>query len=410
MKAARFTMFNGTTAIGRGQVCAMTRAASTFVLLPLLIACSSSNPPAAVEDTGADVLDDAATDAADASDAAVDPVEAAVRAATWTKLAKAPSVGGGAKQDDLFFADANTGFVASGPGAALFRTKDAGATWSKVFEHPGTYFRALLFLDDKHGFAGNLGAGLTPSIDDKTPLYETKDGGDTWTAVTAITGPEAPGICNLTAVDGKTLFAVGRANGPANLLSSTDAGATWTSLDLSAEFSMLIDARFVSATEGWLAGQNAGTPASCTIKHTKDGGKTFDTVFTSKAKDSLCWKLSFPSAAVGYVSILESGGGPPAFGKTTDGGKTWVELPLPTTGSATDRYQGLSVGFLTETIGWMTSESGTKPNYRTFDGGKTWEVAEDLKGPINRFRFVDKKTAYAVGAAVYKLTLDLKGG
>lgn len=393
----------------------MTQAAArTFVLLPLLLplpllACSSTSSPAAPADAGADAVDDASTDGpGDAGDAAVDPIEAAVRAATWTKLAKGPSVGGGAKQDDLFFADASTGFVASGPGAALFRTKDAGATWSKVFEHPGTYFRALLFVDDKHGFAGNLGAGLTPSIDDKTPLYETKDGGDTWAAVTAISGPEAPGICNLTAVDGKTLFAVGRANGPANLLSSTDGGASWTSLDLSAEFSMLIDARFVSATEGWLAGQNAETPASCTIKHTKDGGKTFDTVFSSKAKGSLCWKLSFPSAAVGYVSILESGSGPPAFGKTSDGGKTWEELPLPTTGSATDRYQGLSVGFLTESIGWMTSESGTKPNYRTFDGGKTWEVAEDLKGPINRFRFVDKKTAYAVGAAVYKLTLDLK--
>ncbi len=378
-----------------------------FLFLVSAVGCGSSTPAGTpAEDTGAEVATDAPTDTA------VDPAlayENAVRAAAWTKLVKGPSVSGGAKQDDVFFTSLTRGFTASGPGSSIFRTEDGGATWKNVFTHTGTYFRSVLFVDDKHGFAGNLGAGLTPSIDDKNALYETKDGGDTWAAVTTITGADMPGICNLTALDDKHLFAVGRANGPANLLSSSDGGATWTSIDLSAKFSMLIDARFTSPTEGILAGQNADTPAVCTIMHTADGGKTFDTVFASKVPNSLCWKLSFPTKDVGYVSVEDSGSGPPTFGKTTDGGKTWVELPLPTDGSPKAAYPAIGIGFLTDKIGWISSEDPKKPNYRTFDGGLTWEVTPDLTGPVNRFRFLDRNTAYAIGASVWKLTIDTKG-
>ena len=39
----------------------------------------------------------------------------------------------------------------------------------------------------------------------------------------------------------------------------------------------------------------------------------------------------------------------------------------------------------------------------THDGGDSWVEEPNLKGPINRFRFVDANTAYAVGADVWKL-------
>ena len=35
----------------------------------------------------------------------------------------------------------------------------------------------------------------------------------------------------------------------------------------------------------------------------------------------------------------------------------------------------------------------------------TWTVDATLKSPVNRFRFVDKNTAYAVGGAVWKLSV-----
>jgi photosystem II stability/assembly factor-like uncharacterized protein len=255
-----------------------------------------------------------------------------------------------------------------------------------------------------HGFAGNLGAGLSPSITDTNVIYATTDGGGTWNPVTTITGATPQGICNFTAVDATHIFGVGRANGPAHLISSSDGGATWTAIDLSATFTMVIDARFTSPTEGVIAGMDLNGKAN--VAHTSDGGKTFDTVFTSKTPNSLVWKISFPSDQVGYVAVQDATQGPPTFGKTIDGGKTWTESPLPQQGtSSKTAYPAIGVGFITENVGWMSPEDPKLPTYVTSDGGQTWTVDPALKSPVNRFRFVDKNTAYAVGASVWKLTV-----
>jgi photosystem II stability/assembly factor-like uncharacterized protein len=330
-----------------------------------------------------------------------------VLGATWTKLENAPKLARG-KQDDIFFTSPLRGFAVNGQNSTIHRTEDGGQTWKTVFSHPGTYFRAILFTDEKHGFAGNLGAGLSGAITDATVLYETKDGGDTWAPVTTITGATPKGICNLTAVDAQHIIGVGRANGPSHMIVSNDGGESWTATDITTELSMLIDARFTSPTEGIIAGQNAGTPAVCTILRTTDGGKSFTKVFASGTANSLCWKLSFPSEKVGYASIQDSVSGPATLAKTTDGGQTWAELPLPLAANAKAGFAAVGVGFITEDIGWISSESDTKPSYRTVDGGQTWEQDPALGPAINRFRFVDKKTAYAIGGSVWKLDIPWK--
>jgi photosystem II stability/assembly factor-like uncharacterized protein len=365
-----------------------------------LLACSSS--PATPDAGGPDASLDAAAPDVGGDVSANTPYEQAVLNATWKVLPSAPSVTGGAKQDDIFFLDAMHGWLASGPNFALYQTSDGGSTWTQSFTHQGTYFRGVLMLDATHGFAGNLGAGLEAQINDTNVLYGTSDG-QTWTAVTGITGPTAAGICNLTAVDATHLVAVGRANGPSNLLSSGDGGQTWTSLDLSSVFSMIVDARFTSPTEGIVAGMDLKGFAN--VAHTTDGGNTFTTVFTSTTANSLVWKISFPSASVGYVAIQDATQGPPTFGKTTDGGNTWMELPLPVKTGTGGAYPTVGVGFITENVGWVSPDDLTLPTYVTADGGNTWSIDPALKSPINRFRFVDMNTAYAVGASVWKLSI-----
>jgi photosystem II stability/assembly factor-like uncharacterized protein len=381
----------------------------------VLLACSSTVSSSSSGDGGPNLGDGgegadagAAGDDASTGDSNTDAspsYEQSVLASSWVKLASAPSAPAGAKQDDIFFVNPSLGFLASGPTESIWKTTDGGATWAKAFTHKGTYFRAVLFVDDNHGFAGNLGTGLDPSISDATLLYETKDGGGTWSPVTSIAGPAASGVCNLTAIDAQHLVAAGRANGPANMLVSSDGGASWTSLDLSSEFSMVIDARFVSPTDGILVGMSTAAGV-CSVQHTSDGGKTFQEVFASKTPNSLCWKVSFPSTDVGYVAIQDTTGGPGSFAKTTDGGKTWTELPLPKQSSATAPYPAIGIGFITDNVGWVSPEDSALPTYRTADGGKTWTVDPALKSPINRFRFVDKNTAYAVGGSVWKLTIS----
>lgn len=388
----------------------MTPRSSIAPVLTVLFAlgCGSESAQHAQGGSGGGATSSTSTSSAGGSGSGgASAYEQAVAAATWTILPKGPTVGGGAKQDDIFFVSPTVGFAASGPKFSILKTDDGGATWTTSWNHPGTYFRALLFTDPQHGFAGNLGAGLSPSISDANVLYETKDGGGTWNPVTNITGPAPQGICNLAAADANNLFGVGRANGPAHLVQSTDGGATWTSKDLAQWFTMLIDVRFTSATEGIVAGMDKSS--HCAVMRTTDGGATFSPAFTSATNNSLCWKLNFPSAQVGFVAVQDAAGGPGTFGKTTDGGKTWQELPLPQSGAPKAGYPAIGVGFITENVGWMSAEDPSLPSYRTLDGGTTWEVDAALKSPINRFRFVDKNTAYAIGGSVWKLDIAYTG-
>jgi photosystem II stability/assembly factor-like uncharacterized protein len=195
---------------------------------------------------------------------------------------------------------------------------------------------------------------------------------------------------------------------------SSNGGASWTATSLDDQLSMLIDVRFTSPTDGIVIGSSPGNlntgspPFYATILHTADAGATWQTVFTSKTELTLGWKISFPSPQVGYVSMQDAGGeGPPSFLKTTDGGMTWVEKPLPTNSSGS--YAGIGIGFITESIGWVSadyvSSAAPAPTYRTLDGGETWTIDPSLQSPINRFRFLDANNAFAIGGTIWKLAV-----
>src|SRR5262249_12625381 len=138
----------------------------------------------------------------------------------------------GKKRDDIVFSNALTGFYGTGKGD-LYRTQDGGQTWQLIWSKPGTFIRSLGFIDSRHGFFGNLGAGLA-DITDTTPLYETKDGGVTWHAA-KIGSAAIPGVCSIDVLKSRSIHegdvsdryyihAAGRANGPAKLLRSENGG------------------------------------------------------------------------------------------------------------------------------------------------------------------------------------------
>lgn len=373
-----------------------------LLLIPLLAACGSTGvePP---PDAGT-VVDGGSPDAQTSTHADAGPLDTGptfsevVLAASWRQLANAPTVTRG-KQDDIYFTSPRRGFAVSGQTSSIYRTDDGGESWSTVETHAGTYFRSLVFADPQHGFAGSLGVIPQSSFNDPNVLYQTADGGDTWTPVTTITGPMPSGVCNQTKIDDLHLIGVGRVMGPSHLIRSGDGGATWTSIDLGSQLQMLIDARFTSPTEGIVVGGTAGNPMRCSILRTTDG-EHFEPVFTSDTFNSLCWKISFPSPLVGYVSIQDTDTGPGTFAKTIDGGQTWTEMPL-----VSEAYGAIGIGFITDEIGWVSSDDPTQPTYRTTDGGATWTPDPVLRSPINRFRFVDRQTAYAIGGRVYKLEI-----
>lgn len=327
----------------------------------------------------------------------------------WFKLPTEPYKG---KQDDIFFVDSKLGFYVNGKGK-IYRTQDGGQHWQLMLDQPGTYFRAIGMIDAQHGYAGNIGTDYFPGVTDTNPLYETVDGGVSWHVVPGLPGAPVKGICaidilqasfiNAGVRDRRTIIhAGGRVGSPAYLLRSIDGGKSWSNIDMSPWVAMIVDVKFFDAMNGIVF---AGTDADIDKSHalivaTHDGGKTWNKVYESTRPGELTWKGAFPSRQVGYATIQSYAQPPSAqrwIAKTTDGGKSWQELPLVQNPEANE----FGIGFATNDLGWVGTSKG---GFETRDGGASWQPVE-LGRAVNKIRILPDGAgfrAYAIGADVYQ--------
>lgn len=336
--------------------------------------------------------------------------QAGVPTDAWVKLATDPYRG---KRDDVSFSDAAHGWYGTGAGD-LFATEDGGATWTKVASRPGTFIRAVGFVDDKVGFIGNVGVGYYPGVKDTTPLYRTEDGGRTWKAVEA--GAASAGVCAIDILKTQRIHqgrleprtvitAAGRVGGPAALIRSSDSGATWRTVDMSRWTGMILDVKFLNERVGFVAGASSSdvATAEAQILRTRDGGDTWTEVYRSKRPKELVWKLSFPTGRTAYGTVMSYDESRPdkVIVKTTDGGGTWREKPLVSNGKAVE----LGVGFIDEKRGWVGTTVG---GFETLDGGESFHPSH-LAVAANKIRVVSGPqgaSVYAIGTELQQLRID----
>lgn len=325
----------------------------------------------------------------------------------WQKLPTIPFKG---KQDDISFISKDIGWYGNGEGK-LYHTIDGGMSWVKVLDQPGTFIRALGFIDEKTGFLGNVGTDYYPGVTDKHPLYRTDDSGKSWTAVNAPDISAVAGICGIDILPVHRIFqgevhtdhlihAAGRVGGPAAIMKSEDSGKTWTVQDMSKQAGMILDIKFLDAQTGFVcASTNSDMEkAEALILRTADGGKTWNPAYTSGRRLENCWKMSWPSARVGYATVQSYDEAPAntkrVVIKTADGGKTWVEMPLVTAPG----IQQFGIGFIDETRGWVGCKAG---GYETHDGGQSWSPVAFGRA-VNKIRII-KNRVFAIGAEVHRL-------
>jgi photosystem II stability/assembly factor-like uncharacterized protein len=334
--------------------------------------------------------------------------------AKWQKLETVAYRG---KQDDIFFLNADLGWYVNG-GGKIYKTVDGGKTWIEKLSQPGTFYRTVGFVNEKIGFAGNIGIDYFPGVTGTTPLYMTDDGGDTWRAVSSIDGPTVKGLCaidvlhtkfiNSGVLDARTVIhAGGRVGGPAFLLRSMDGGKSWKSQDVSAHTKMILDAKFFDENRGIIMGaSDTDTEKSnALIIATQDGGVTWKKVYQSTRPFELTWKASFPTRDTGYVTIQNYNPDKTIsqryVAKTIDGGSTWNEIPLVNDHAV----RQFGVGFVDEKIGWVGTTTG---GYQTIDGGMTWTSVAEMGRNSNKVRIIRDSNgfvAYAIGLDVRKITV-----
>ena len=332
----------------------------------------------------------------------------AIHLAAWTGSALSqsplwrtlPGPEGGPRMDDVFFINSSIGWgllgICSGWGCTsgdIWKTTDGGQTWALQYSTWG-YPRSVGFVDSLTGWVGTLGP------DSNHVLYQTTNGGTTWSLVDNIPPPRPRGICGISVVNDSVMYASGKYTGPARMIKTTNRGATWTSIDLSAHAGALVDCYFFSPDSGFVVGSSSSSydTGYTRVLFTSDGGNTWVTRHSSNRSGELCWKIQFRTRTTGYVSIEKFSQGPTYYLKTTDGGITWSDQLF-----RDSRYRVQGIGFVNDSLGWLGGWMGD--TYETTDGGTSWHLA-GFGSIINRFRILNDTLAYAVGATVYKFSID----
>ena len=189
---------------------------------------------------------------------------------------------------NIYFASEQLGFVVSND--RIYRTRNGGNLWEVILELPSGpgFFTDVYFVNDHVGYAvGSYGR-----------VYKTTDGGDTW----------------------------------------EDKAGNWSTV--TAPWVRFSEVIFKNETEGMVVGYQADDPASnigrfkAIIQKTTDGGDTWQEiqVLPGPGESDHHYAILKPvSVDTVYLSISNRDFFWPSdlLMRSTDGGLTWEELPMP---------------------------------------------------------------------------------
>jgi photosystem II stability/assembly factor-like uncharacterized protein len=268
-------------------------------------------------------------------------------------------------------------------------------------------------------------------------VYETNDGGDTWTERLRFKGEYDSMVFSpdgttgvIWALDNTAPQCTGSAPKcgpslrPAIVYRTADGGQTW--LKMPAPRETLYTGAFLSPDEGWLLTEPNGGPGNLDVQHTGDGGATWEVVghvgFSGYPSFGVAFgtgsrSLVFADSLHGWlVPNTYVDQAIPALLATRDGGRTWQgltpRLPASVSGeisAGTPRIFGDGSGILpvaVRTAGQLPQ--GPEPPstvfvFATTDGGLTWanphllfpadspQAKETVVGTMGIWDFMDAK-------------------
>lgn len=338
----------------------------------------------------------------------------------WSQFPNSPS--GTTRHDDIWFINETNGWSARGRGG-IFKTTDGGSTWLQKANMPSTHFRCIAFASATRGWAGNLGPGSYDTlVTDTNVMYETFDGGETWTNRPGFAERGMRGLCSIHVLDSQHIYGVGRVRGPAYFIKSVDGGTNWsmiTNLTAAGVMGAMMDVYFKNSQVGFVVGMstnpfanNCASPYYGRIAKTTDGGHTWTPVATTTIQCCYFWKMSWPTPDVGYASLQKNPTSSDAivFYKTTDGGNTWVSNGVPVSAIGLSSFYWQGIGFATANEGWAGGDSSSAPNnfLHTTNGGSSWTaVGYNNSATINRIRFLSPTWGFAAGAKLHIFRVPL---
>jgi photosystem II stability/assembly factor-like uncharacterized protein len=194
---------------------------------------------------------------------------------TWSADRPTGPGGAGVEGSSLKFATAKDGVIVGSPeGSGVSVTHDAGTTWkAAVLGAPAGMsgavrsFGRAVFFDAHVGLLAVQFQGATSSV---TRIYRTTDAGSTWTFLSHIPGTDT---LHVSILDQQTWIATDGTD----VVHTTNGGAGWTHATAQAPVTDfkdgLQDAQFVDLQHGWAQWTDPQTNSH--ILATSDGGATW---------------------------------------------------------------------------------------------------------------------------------------
>ncbi|MFN0151104.1 MAG: YCF48-related protein [bacterium] len=288
---------------------------------------------------------------------------------TWTDLGEvfaADAYVGGFR---FTVVDAQT-IVASNGEGDVFRSADAGLTWTEAFTSLGprpSFFgsTAPVFGDALTGYFG-YGAGF---------VIKTTDGGATWAQISSGAGESLNDIDRFA---NGNFIAVGESG---TLLTSTGTSPWLRQPALTLEHLTAVD---VVGAQGAVVVDQTGR-----VYRSADGGATWTAGATAPVGLNAA-DLHFSTLLDGWV--IGSGFAEGALFHTTNGGDSWTPVTDFMGGYASIDFEGPN--------GWAANVGGIF--YRTTNAGATWTQGQ-LPGAfsITDMEFFNANTGFAVGSFGY---------
>ena len=282
---------------------------------------------------------------------------------------------------DIYFLDESTGWFVYQYLGGIYRTTDGGNSWA-LSNVPNT-----LVVLNSINFNSDASVGVV-SNNNNGSVFRSTNGGADWIDVGTGVEPQYA-----TAVGGSTVFSVGRAG---TCYKSTDGGATYSPLFISATTTQIRQIRFLNETTGLAgAGSSITSDSLGYLIKTTDGGNTWTALpYNFKHQVNSLW---LASDNVWYV-----GRGRNAIFKTTDGGSTFFQQTQPLSGTS----HFYDIAFSDENNGYAFSAGGGI--IKTSDGGTNWVSANSPFGTTTVYNGVvfNSDTVIAVGgsAKAFKTT------
>jgi photosystem II stability/assembly factor-like uncharacterized protein len=211
-----------------------------------------------------------------------------------------------------------------GPSPLPVSTADASPTSAPTSTPAGE----VMTFGDLESYDAHLFSDTVGWIQTDTSLYRTSDAGRTWSVVTM---PRQTRPSTQTIVDGDTVF-VAYAGSAWTLAATHDGGATWAEATIEG---MPGDAFVIFAMRDATNGTATFDPG-LQVYETGDGGKTWSgpTAGSRPSRSAIGCKFAPPPGDKGVISCetgkFDNRPFDDLLSLSTDGTRTWVELSFPT--------------------------------------------------------------------------------